>query len=47
MVVQTSLAVMLLVASGLLIRSFGALLNVDLGYRVENRAALTLHAWDA
>ena len=44
---QTGLAVMLLVASGLLIRSFGALLKVDLGYRVENRAALTLHAWDA
>jgi putative ABC transport system permease protein len=44
---QTGLAVMLLVASGLLIRSFGELLKVDLGYRVENRAALTLHAWDA
>ena len=43
---QTGLAVMLLVASGLLIRSFGALLKVDLGYRVDNRAALTLHAWD-
>jgi hypothetical protein len=36
-----------LVASGLLIRSFGALLQVDLGYRVDNRAALTLHVWDA
>jgi putative ABC transport system permease protein len=44
---QTGLAVMLLVASGLLIRSFGALLKVDLGYRVDNRAALTLHVWDA
>jgi putative ABC transport system permease protein len=46
-IAQTSLAVMLLVASGLLIRSFGALLKVDLGYRVDNRAALTLHVWDA
>ena len=44
---QTALAVMLLVASGLLIRSFAALLKVDLGYRVDNRAALTLHVWDA
>ena len=43
---QTGLAVLLLVASGLLMRSFGALLEVDLGYRVDNRAALTLHAWD-
>ena len=45
-VAQTALAVVLLAASGLLIRSFGALLKVDLGYRVENRVALTLHAWD-
>jgi len=44
---QTALAVMVLVASGLLIRSFAALLKVDLGYRVDNRAALTLHVWDA
>ena len=43
---QTGLAVVLLVASGLLIRSFGALLNVDLGYRVDHRAALTAHVWD-
>lgn len=45
-VAQTALAVVLLVASGLLTRSFSALLKVDLGYRVDNRAALTLHAWD-
>ena len=44
---QTALAVMLLVTSGLLIRSFAALLKVDLGYRVDNRAALTLHVWEA
>ena len=44
--VQTGLAVTLLAASGLLVRSFSALLDVDLGYRVDNRVALTLHAWD-
>src|SRR6185503_12218621 len=43
---QTALAVVLLVGSGLLIRSFGAVLDVDLGYRVDHRAALTLHVWD-
>jgi len=45
-VAQTALAVVLLAASGLLMRSFGALLKVDLGYRVDNRVALTLHAWE-
>jgi putative ABC transport system permease protein len=43
---QTAAAMTLLIASGLLIRSFGALLNVDLGYRVDDRAALTMHVWD-
>src|SRR5438445_447088 len=36
----------LLIASGLLARSFGALLKVDLGYRVDHRIALTMHVWD-
>jgi len=43
---QTAAAVTLLIASGLLMRSFEALLRVDLGYRVDNRAALTMHVWD-
>ena len=43
---QTAAAVILLIASGLLVRSFEALLRVDLGYRVDNRAALTMHVWD-
>jgi putative ABC transport system permease protein len=43
---QTAAAVILLIASGLLVRSFDALLRVDLGYRIDNRAALTLHVWD-
>jgi putative ABC transport system permease protein len=43
---QTAAAMILLVASGLLVRSFDALLKVDLGYRVDNRAALTMHVWD-
>jgi putative ABC transport system permease protein len=43
---QTAAAMVLLITSGLLVRSFGALLQVDLGYRVDNRAALTLHVWD-
>jgi putative ABC transport system permease protein len=43
---QTALAVVLLIGSGLLVRSFGALLRVDLGYRVDNRVALTSHVWD-
>jgi putative ABC transport system permease protein len=43
---QTALAVVLLVGNGLLIRSFAALLRVDLGYRVDRRVALTTHAWD-
>jgi putative ABC transport system permease protein len=46
-VAEVALALILLVSAGLLIRSFGELLKVDLGYRVENRAALTLHVWDA
>jgi len=43
---QTALAVVLLAGNGLLIRSFAALLRVDLGYRVDQRAALTAHVWD-
>ena len=43
---QTAAAVILLIASGLLVRSFEALLRVDLGYRVDNRTALTMHVWD-
>jgi putative ABC transport system permease protein len=43
---QTAAAMILLIASGLLVRSFDALLKVDLGYRVDNRAALTMHVWD-
>jgi predicted permease len=43
---QTALAVVLLAGNGLLIRSFTALLRVDLGYRVDRRVALTTHAWD-
>jgi putative ABC transport system permease protein len=42
---QTALAVLLLVGNGLLIRSFTALLRVDLGYRVDRRVALTMHVW--
>ena len=42
---QTALAVVLLVGNGLLIRSFTALLRVDLGYRVDRRVALTTHVW--
>jgi putative ABC transport system permease protein len=43
---QTAAAVILLIASGLLVRSFEALLRVDLGYRIDHRAALTMHVWD-
>jgi putative ABC transport system permease protein len=43
---QTALAVVLLAGNGLLIRSFTALLRVDLGYRVDQRAALTTHVWE-
>ena len=42
---QTALAVVLLVGNGLLVRSFTALLGVDLGYRVDRRVALTTHVW--
>jgi len=43
---QTALAVLLLAGNGLMIRSFAALLRVDLGYLVDRRLALTAHLWD-
>jgi putative ABC transport system permease protein len=43
---QTALAVLLLAGNGLMIRSFAALLRVDLGYLVDSRLALTAHVWD-
>jgi putative ABC transport system permease protein len=43
---QISLAMILLVGAGLLGRSFLSLLDNDLGFEVENRAAIQVFLWD-
>ena len=45
-VTEVALALMLLVGSGLLIRSFVVLLRVDPGFVPENRAMVQLFLWD-
>jgi predicted permease len=45
-VAEIALALVLLVASGLLLRSFGRLLTNDLGFDPEGRVALQLFLWD-
>jgi putative ABC transport system permease protein len=42
---QVAIAVVLLTAAGLLVRSFVVLINVDRGYRTENVIASTVQAW--
>ncbi|MCG8460519.1 MAG: ABC transporter permease, partial [Holophagales bacterium] len=43
--VEVALAVVLLVGTGLLIRSFDNLLSVDTGFETENLAVLETHVW--
>jgi putative ABC transport system permease protein len=45
-VTEIALALVLLIGSGLLMRSFVELLNNDLGFAVENRATLQSFLWD-
>ena len=45
-VAQIGVALVLLIGSGLLARSFGELLETDLGFRPEGLAALQVHVYD-
>ena len=45
-VAEVSLALVLLVGAGLLVRSFTTLLAVDRGFRTDGIAAATVHVWD-
>jgi putative ABC transport system permease protein len=44
-VAELSLATVLLISAGLLVRSLVALLDVERGYRTDNVAAVTVQAW--
>ena len=43
---EVALALVLLVGAGLLLQSFGRLVNVDLGFAPQNTVALQVFAWD-
>jgi predicted permease len=42
---ELALATVLLIGAGLLVRSFGALLDVERGYRTDNVLSVTVQAW--
>ncbi len=45
-VAEVALALVLLVGAGLLVRSFAALLDTDIGFATENRATVQTFIWD-